>query len=402
MRSPAQALHRLGAGPLARSPLSKPPGKPDPLWQVRREGDDAVLVFGGDWRHATDIVPTVQAAAIRSAMASPRRLSFDARELVAWDSLLVATLWRLRGLVQADGTMLDEDGLPPSARRLLALAASTPAIPAPRRPRLNPLAVIGKICLSTLASVGAGAQLVGEMARGLVSSVWPRSRRTRMQGADLLDAVQRAGPSALPIVGVVNFLLGAILAFIGAVELRRFAAEIFVSNLVGLALVRELAAVMTAIVLAGRTGGANAARLATMQGNEEIDALRVLGISEQTYLVLPMTLSLMLTMPLLYLYACLIGIAGGALVATTMLDLSPLAFATAVAHAVPLSQFGFGLAKSIAFAALIGLVSCQIGLNAGRSAAAVGEAATRAVVAGIVGVIALDALFAVVANVFGF
>ncbi|NPD69124.1 ABC transporter permease [Lichenicola cladoniae] len=378
------------------------PPPEDPLWQVRLEGDDAILVFGGDWRHATDLVPAMQAAAIRRAIANPRRLRFEAQALVAWDSLLVATLWRLRGLLQADGTMLDEDGLPPSARRLLALAASTTELPEPRRPRPNLFAVIGTICLSALASVGAGTMLAGDIVRGLFSSVLPRSRRTRMQGADLLDAVQRAGPSALPIVGVVNFLLGAILAFIGAVQLRRFAAEIFVSNLVGLALVRELAAVMTAIVLAGRTGGANAARLATMQGNEEIDALRVLGISEQTYLVLPMTLSLMLTMPLLYLYACLIGIAGGALVATTMLDLSPLAFATAVAHAVPLGQFVFGLVKSIAFAALIGLVSCQIGLNAGRSAAAVGEAATRAVVAGIVGVIALDALFAVVANIFGF
>lgn len=347
-------------------------------------------------------MPGTEAAAIHVAIAGAPRLRFEIDGLAGWDSLLVATLWRLRDLTQADGIVLEEAGLPPSARRLLALAASGRPPPPPGHRRPNPLRAIGSATLGGLAAVGAGAELAAGTVAALAGSLRPRSRHTRMQGGDLLDAVYRAGPSALPIVGVVTLLLGAILAFIGAVQLRKLGAEIFVGQLVGLSLVRELAAVMTAIILAGRTGGANAARLATMQANEEIDALRVLGISEQTYLVLPMTLSLVLTMPLLYLYACLIGMTGGALVATTMLDLSPLAFASALAHAVPLSQFVFGLVKSVAFATLIGLVSCRIGLDAGRSAAAVGQAATKAVVAGIVGVIVLDSAFAVGANAFGF
>ncbi len=365
-----------------------------------------MLVLDGDWRGRDGLVPTAQAAAMTAAIAdaagSRRTVRIDAAALGSWDSLLIATLWQLRARLLADHRVLDEDDLPPPMRRLLALAANgaTPSLPRPRR--WNPLAALGRATLSGLGAVGAVTGLLGSLLAGLL----PRGRRpgaqgARMQGGDLLDAVRRAGPSALPIVGVVNLLMGAILAFIGASQLRRFGAQGFVGELVGLSLVRELASVMTAIVLAGRTGGANAARLATMQGNEEIDALRVLGISERITLVLPMTLSLVLTMPLLYLYACLIGMVGGGLVAVGLLGIAPSEFAAALARAVPLGQFAFGAVKSATFALLIGLVSCQIGLGAGRSAAAVGEAATRAVVAGIVGIIAADAVFAVLADALG-
>ncbi len=362
-----------------------------------------MLVLDGDWRGRDALVPTVQAAAIVAAIGGTRSIRIDAASLGPWDSLLIATLWQLRKHLLADNRVLDETGLPSPMRRLLALAANGATTPPPRTRRWNPVAALGRATLSVLAAVGAVTELLGSLLAGFWGGLLPRGRHpgARMQGGDLLDAVQRAGPSALPIVGVVNLLMGAILAFIGAAQLRRFGAQSFVGELVGLSLVRELASVMTAIVLAGRTGGANAARLATMGGNEEIDALRVLGISERVTLVLPMTLSLVLTMPLLYLYACLIGMIGGGLVAVGMLGISPTAFATALARAVPLDQFAFGAVKSAAFALLIGLVSCHIGLRAGRSAAAVGEAATRAVVAAIVGIIATDAVFAVLADALG-
>ncbi len=370
-----------------------------------------MLVLEGDWRGRDGLVPTAQASAIARAVGDMRQVRIDALALGNWDSLLITVLWQLRTRLLADGRTLDEAGLPPPMHRLLALAANEAAAFAPRPRRWNPLAALGGATLSALAAIGAVTELLGSLLGSLLGGLWgglwggllPRGRRpgARMQNGDLLDAVQRAGPSALPIVGVVNLLMGAILAFIGAAQLRRFGAQSFVSELVGLSLVSELAAVMTAIVLAGRTGGANAARLATMQGNEEIDALRVLGISERVTLVLPMTLSLVLTMPLLYLYACLIGMVGGGLVAVGMLGIPPVAFASALVRVVPLSQFAFGAVKSAAFALLIGLVSCHIGLGAGRSAAAVGEAATRAVVAGIVGIIAVDAVFAVLADALG-
>ena len=189
--------------------------------------------------------------------------------------------------------------------------------------------------------------------------------------------IRDAGPSALIIVSVVNFLIGAILAFVGAVQLRKFAADIFVADLVGLAVVREMAAVMTAIIMAGRTGGAYAARIATMQGNEEIDALAVVGIPVTDYILLPSILALVFTMPLLYLYGCLVGMLGGFVVSIAMLNITALGYLHQTLDAVPFDQFVFGFVKTIAFAILIGVTSCRIGLKAGRSAADVGVAATR-------------------------
>ncbi|NVN41667.1 MlaE family ABC transporter permease, partial [Ameyamaea chiangmaiensis] len=226
--------------------------------------------------------------------------------------------------------------------------------------------------------------------------------RGGMRRVDFLSDIRAAGPQALLIVSVVNVLIGAILAFVGAVQLRKFAADIYVANLVGLACVREMSAVMTAIIMAGRTGGAYAARIATMQGNEEIDALEVFGIPTSGYLLLPAVSSLMLMMPLLYLYGCAVAMIGGFVVTAAMLDVTALSYWHQTISAVSLDQFVFGFCKTVFFAALIGITSCRIGLLAGRRAADVGIAATRAVVVGIVGVIALDALFAVFADVVGF
>jgi len=200
------------------------------------------------------------------------------------------------------------------------------------------------------------------------------------------------------MVALVNVLVGGILAFVGAIELRRFGADIYIANLVGIAQVREMAAVMTAIVMAGRTGGAYAAEIASMQGSNELDALSVLGVPIQDYLILPRVLALTLMTPLLYLYGSCVGILGGFAIAVSMLDISPELFMAQTRDAVTMSQFVFGLAKSIAFGALIAIAGCRIGLKAGRSATDVGHAATRAVVVGIVGVIMVDAVFAVCAN----
>ncbi|MCQ8242517.1 MlaE family ABC transporter permease [Rhizosaccharibacter radicis] len=373
-------------------------------WTVsRRELDRPVLVLSGRWTVATTReAPGEVASRMHEVLGEPEPFGIDCARLDEWDSLLVATLWRLRALRGFDPVELD---LPPPLRRLLALTTSPgtdlrmPTVPVIRR---SIVAHTGTTTLDAIAGLGGIAMLAGTLLRGL----WPRrtpagSREPGMQGRDLLDIFRRHGPAALPIIGLVNLLVGAILAFIGAAQLRRFGAQIFVTNLVGLALVRELGAVITAIVLCGRTGGAFAARLATMGANEELDALSVLGIDPRRFLVLPMTLALVIAMPLLYLYATAAGLLGGMLVAVNLLDLSASSFATQLVDVVPVSQFGFGLGKSVLFGLLIGLVSCRIGLLAGRSAAAVGDAATRAVVASIVGVIVLDSVCAVCADAVG-
>ena len=213
--------------------------------------------------------------------------------------------------------------------------------------------------------------------------------------------MRETGPGALIIITIVNLLVGAILAFVGAVQLRRFGAQIYVADLVGIALARELAAIMTAIVMAGRTGGAYAAHIATMQGNEEIDALEVFGIPVFDYLIVPRVAALVGMLPLLYCYACAVGLIGGLVVSVSILDLSTVSYIEETRNAIAGRQFIIGLTKSVAFGALIALASCHIGLRAGRSAADVGRAATTAVVVGIIGIIALDAVFALCTNALG-
>lgn len=360
-----------------------------PKWSL----DGAVLRLSGAWIAQSGAVPVLPESALQGV---PRGalLAVDMTAVTAWDSGLIGFLWdaKRQGVALA--------GLPDTAGRLLDLLPSGSTKPA-MQTRAAAVGLFGRIGAGTihlLSACGALASLVATAAHGAVAAL---RGKAQMRGADLAGDTRAAGPQALVIVSIVNFLIGAILAFVGAVQLRKFAAGLYVANLVGLALVREMSAVMTAIVMAGRTGGAYAARIATMQGNEEIDALRVTGISVADYIILPSILSLVFTLPFLYLYGCLVGMLGGLVVATAMLDMSVASYLHQTFGAVALDQFVFGFVKSVAFAFLIGATSCRIGLAAGRSSADVGSAATKAVVVGIVGVIALDAIFAVIADRIG-
>ncbi len=369
-----------------------------PAWQVSVTRGKHVLTLSGDWVAQSGRIPEFPPRGL-AEIGSGQALAFDMAGIGRWDSGLIAFLWDAKRAASLSGIAIDAGTLPDSARKLLGLLPERLAKPepAPRR-RFRPLNWFGGRILDVLNETGILSTLLATTAKGGVLAL---TGRARMRSVDLFANIRDAGPSALLIVSVVNFLIGAILAFVGAVQLRKFAADIYVANLVGLALVREMAAVMTAIVMAGRTGGAYAARIATMQGNEEIDALQVVGIPVADYILLPSILALVFTMPFLYLYGCLVGMLGGFAVSIAMLNITGAGYLAQTLDAVPLDQFAFGFGKSIAFAILIGVTSCRIGLKAGRSAADVGVAATRAVVTGIVGVIALDAIFAVLADVAG-
>ncbi|WP_051377812.1 MlaE family ABC transporter permease [Derxia gummosa] len=252
----------------------------------------------------------------------------------------------------------------------------------------------------TAARSAASRQLV--FLGGLVIALGPLLRgRPLFRAKDFARVLADCSIHALGITSLVNVLVGAILAFVGAVQLVKFGAGIFVADLVAIASSREMAAVITAVVLSGRTGAAFAAELATMQANEEIDALEVLGLPAIDYLVLPRVIALVLMTPLLYVYACVTSLLGGFAVGAGMLRLTPSAYFDRTFEALDFTFFALGFGKSLAFGALIALAACYCGLNASRNAAGVGDATTRAVVSGIVGVIALDAVFAVAANAMG-
>jgi phospholipid/cholesterol/gamma-HCH transport system permease protein len=250
-------------------------------------------------------------------------------------------------------------------------------------------------------SLTALLQPVSFLGQVLLAAVGLVRGRSRISTRDLARVSTESSARALPIVTGVNLLVGSILAFVGAVQLVKFGAGIYVADLVGIAVAREMAAVITAVVMCGRTGAAFAAELATMQANEEIDAYEVLGIDPVPYLVLPRVVSLLLLLPLLYVYACLAGLVGGALVGSGMLQLAPQAYMDRSALILGWNHLALGLVKSLVFGALIGIVGCYCGLHAQRNAAGVGRATTQAVVVSIVGVIVVDSLFAILANALG-
>ncbi|WP_408884448.1 ABC transporter permease [Komagataeibacter xylinus] len=369
-----------------------------PQWHLQPEANRTLVTLSGDWIAQQGHLPDFPESGFRD-VPHGEPVEFSTDQLGKWDTSLISFLWELKRTAREDNVQLRIDTLPESARKLLDLLPEIPPTPAPLPPhKFQPVTAVGQLTLDTLNEVGCVSEMGAAAAKGGLAALVGRGM---MRTVDLMSDLSAAGPAALLIVGVVNFLVGAILAFVGSVELHKFAADIYVASLVAIAMVREMSAVMTAIIMAGRTGGAYAARISTMQANEEIDALQVFGIPVSSYLILPSVLALAFTMPLLYLYGCLIGMLGGFFVSYIMLDVSPLGYFHETLQALPLDQFTFGFIKSLVFGTFIGLTSCRIGLKAGRSAADVGIAATKAVVVGIVGVIALDAVFAVIANVIG-
>jgi len=369
-----------------------------PGWTSHTRGVIAVVKLEGDWLVSETYIDR-SAARLLQHCASLRGIGFDADRLGHWDSTLLVFLSQLRQASMHAKIDFDETGLPTTTRRLLDLLPVR-QVPAATSIRNSALAQdVGVRAIGMWAELVAVTTLVGEITLAAACVLRGRSHMRRI---DLLTCVQEAGLEALPIVTIVNVLVGAILAFVGAIELRRFGADIYIANLVAIAVLREMAALMTAIVMSGRTGGAYAAQIATMQGSEEIDALRSFGIPLLDYLILPRVLALISMMPILYIYGSAIGILGGFAVAVAMLNISATIFISQAAGAVTVSEVFFGLTKSIAFGALIAIAGCRVGLRAGRSAADVGRAATASVVLGIVGVITLDAIFAVCANALNF
>jgi phospholipid/cholesterol/gamma-HCH transport system permease protein len=250
----------------------------------------------------------------------------------------------------------------------------------------------------SIRSLASPVAFLGEV---LMSGGTALGGQSQFRVKDFVRVLADCSGRAVTIVVVVNALVGAILAFVGAVQLAKFGAGIFVADLVGIAVAREMASIITAVVIAGRTGAAFAAELATMQANEEIDALEVLGLTAIDFLVVPRVVSLILMMPLLYVFACVAGLGGGLVVSTIMLDVSPAAYLLRTNDALAATHLGLGVVKSITFGALVGMVSCYHGLRASRDAEGVGIATTAAVVSSILGIIALDAVFALCANALG-
>jgi phospholipid/cholesterol/gamma-HCH transport system permease protein len=363
---------------------------------VTRGADGAVLVrLAGSWSLEHGL-PSLTAVEEELAPGGSSGISFDTSQLGSWDSSVLAFLAGVSRLARERGIDLDRSALPEGLRRLLALAEAVPEKDDARAraegdedfvERVGELAIeTEKLFESDLEFVGLMVLAVGRALRG----------KARFRGTDLALLVQQSGFEALPIVTLVTFLLGLILAFVGAIQLQTFGATIYVADLVGVAMVRDMGALITGIIMAGRSGAAFAAQLGSMKVTQEIDALETMAISSIDFLVLPRVAALCMMMPFLTLYGDAMGILGGGFVGVTMLGLSPVEYLLQTADAVSLSHVLGGVFKGTVYGALIALAGCLRGMQSGKSSSAVGDAATSAVVTGIVAIIVACGLFAYV------
>jgi len=329
-----------------------------------------------------------------------REIAFEARELTSWDSSVLTFLVELSEDCRRRGINVNRAGLPAGVQRLLNLAEAVPEKKGARQETAETpfLERVGNSAIGAGSSLGEMLKFLGEMTLTFIKLF---RMKVRFRAVDLFLLIQQSGAQALPIVTLISFLVGVILAFVGAVQLKQFGAQIYVADLVGIAMIREMGAMMTGIIMAGRTGAAFAAQLGTMKVTQEIDAFITMGFSPLEFLVLPRVIALVLMMPLLCLYSDFVGVLGGAAIGVGMLDLSWTTYFRETANAISLTDVFGGVFKSSVYGVLIALAGCLRGIQCGNSSSAVGDAATSAVVTGIVAIVVACGVFAVVFYVLG-
>ncbi len=383
-------------------PVAGPPALADRACRatVVSAGDGSrLVVLSGVWLRAA-ARPSADAVSAEVCAVPARRVGFTDAALTQWDSTLLAFLLRLQAACRRAGLEVDFGGLRQGLRTLLRLATAVPEHDPQRQgpAAATPVHQLGHLTISRGRQLAATVGFVGECALAVVNAC---RGRAQFRGSDVLRVLYTCGPEALGIVTLIAFLVGLILAFVGAIQLRVFGAQIYVADMVGIGMVRELAAVMTGVVMAGRSGAAFAAEIGTMQVNDEIDALRTMGINPVEFLVLPRLLALTLMMPLLCLYADALGLLGGGVVGVGMLDLEVVRYWHQTRAAVGLNHLAVGIVMGTVFGALIALAGCQRGMQCGRSSLDVGRAATAAVVTGIVWIVVATAIMTVMCHVLG-
>ena len=375
------------------------PSSPNLSFNRSPEGDLLIHV-SGDWRMGQQ-VPSVEAVDGQLTSDSKvLRILFDTKELKGWDSGLLTFLTKVMACCSEKKILLDKGGLPQGVQRLLALATAVPERKEARREaKREPfLPLVGVRAIEFYRTTIEMVSFIGEASLAFIKFLGGRASFRR---SDLVLLLQECGAQALPIVSLISLLVGLILAFVGAIQLKMFGAQIFVADVVGIGMVRVMGAIMTGIIIAGRTGAAFAAQLGTMEVNEEIDALKTLGISPMEFLVLPRMVALIIMMPLLCLYADLLGILGGLIVGVGMLDLGVMQYLNETRSAVTLTNLWIGLFHSAVFGVLIALSGCLRGMQCGRSAEAVGYATTSAVVTSIISIIVATAIITFGCQVLG-
>ncbi|MDF2094562.1 MlaE family lipid ABC transporter permease subunit [Aquibaculum arenosum] len=368
-----------------------------------RDGSQLRLLFAGSWTTANlaDREAELDGTLNRRALAGVERAVLSLDQVTHFDTAGAwATLRTARRLRDA-GVEVAIEGAGADRQRLLEAVEQTEPAPSPPRGLRFPLSFLANLGKLTL-TLGADARaLTGFL--GLTTLVFLRAllRPSRIRFTSLIHHMQKTGVDSLPIVGLLAFLIGVVLAYQGADQLARFGAQIYTVNLLGISVLREMGILITAIIVAGRSGSAFTAQIGTMKVNQEIDAMRTIGLDPVEVLVLPRALALVLVMPLLTFYANIMAILGGGLMVWVLLGIDPAAFVRQLHQSLNVEALLVGMIKAPVFAFVIGLVGCFEGLRTGGNAESVGTQTTRAVVEAIFLVIVLDAFFSVFFSVIG-
>ena len=359
--------------------------------RINADGDDRIeVIFDEEWDPSSS---DADVNALRDALektGSGKTVHFASDGMSRTDAVAMGAILEMVRTAEKADREADVSGLPESVRKLIKLARAVPEKDVRKKPSLRGVRRVGwktleilRACKRFIAFLGEFTFAFGRLLTG----------KARFRKREFWVILQETGVGALPIVGLLSLLTGTILGFVGAVQLRKFGATIYMTDLVGLAMAREMAAIMTGVIMSGRTGAAFAAQIGSMKANQEIDALETFGFSPMEFLVLPRAVALILMMPLLTLYANVLGWIGGFIVAAPM-GINPPEYWNQLIESLGMDHILFGLSKSFFFGAVIALSGCYYGLLSRRNSAAVGEATTKAVVAGITWIVILDAIFA--------
>ena len=374
-------------------------GAPAAFAKVSLQEGAATIALGGVWNLKGSARPKSTATLHEVGSAGGiTRVRCVAQDLGTWDSSLLLFLSEVDEWCHEHQVALDLQDLPEGVGSLIALAKAVPEAQTKsgRAGHVSFLQQLGTWAIGQAGAFTAAAAFIGECVLSL---------RRIFAGKGKVDwrlfwlTLQESGAQALPIVGLISFLTGLILAFVASIQLRQFGAGIYVANLVAVAMAREMGAIMTGVIMAGRTGAAFAAQIGSMKVSEELDALDTLAISPMDFLVSPRVVALFLMMPLLGFYADLMGIAGGALVGLGVLNITLLQYWNQTVGSMGLEDIITGVVKAGVFGVIIALTGCQRGMNCQNNAAAVGNAATSAVVLAITWIVASDAIIDVILDV---
>ena len=369
--------------------------KPATGWfKTEQQGEILLLSAGGSWETAS--LAQLDVGLRRLARTRVRAARIDLGAVDNMDTAGAWLLYRTRKELRARGVAAEFQGAKPAHADILNRIETGDVEQTLERDEVGPvLAMVERVGRASIAALGEGADLLSFLGATVITAGRAAVKPRRIRFTSLISHIEQVGLNAMPIVGLLSFLIGMVIAYQGAEQLRRFGAEIFTVDLLGIFMLREMGILLTAIIVAGRSGSAFTAQIGTMQVNEEVDAMRTLGLDPLEVLVLPRILALVIALPLLTVLADVMGLAGGALMSMAVIDITLVQFMERLKDVVPLWAFWVGLIKAPVFGLLIGLVGCREGLNVVGSAESVGRHTTKSVVVSIFLVIVADALFSI-------